>query len=198
MLQNGASKPKQTIRIEEIHDLDLPVDVRQDAVEFYLKIFKKRSRGKHRKMMIVYAIHQTYLNRGEYFDIVHLGALVGLNESDANKSISACLKESSLYELPDIHTGQVEPLAMIEYYCGERVLNLTDEDVQQVVAIYDLAEENSVFGEEGKKAKIAACVHYWIRCKGMPIDQRKYEQAFPGVTTKKIEDLSYKISFLFN
>lgn len=196
MLQNDSTKPKQTIRIEEIHDLDLPVDIRQDAVEFYLKVFTKRSRGKNRKMMIVYALEQTYLNRGEYFDVVHLGALVGLNESDSEKSRSACLKNSSLYDLPEIHTGQVEPLAMIKYYCGTRVLNLLDEDVQQVIAIYDLGEENAIFGDEGKKARVAACVHYWLRCKGVPINQRKYEQAFPGVTTKKIEDLSYKISFL--
>ena len=187
-----------TIRIDEMYNLDLPIDIRQEAEQFYLKIFKKRKRKLSRKMGIIYAVQQVYFNRGEYFDIVHLGALVGLNESDSMKAITICLKTSSLYDLPEIHTGQVEPLAMINYYCGERVLNLDEEDRERILNVYEIAEENSIFDNEGKKARVAACIHYYIRSKGMPIDEKKYSQAFPGVTTKKVEDLSYKISFLFS
>lgn len=200
VLQNDAIAPerssRQTIRIEEINSLNFPDDVRQEATEFYLKVFQKRRRGKNRKMAVVYAVNQTYLNRGEYFDIVHIGAEVGLTESDSNKAISACLNNPSLYDLTDNHIGQVDPMAMIDYYCGERVLNLTAEGKKQVVDVYTTAEDAELFNNEGKKAKVAACGYYWLRREGMPIDQAKYLKAFPGVTMKKIEDLSFKVSCL--
>lgn len=187
---------EHSIKVPEITALDLPYCVKQESNDFYMKVFEKRRRGKNRKMTIVFTIYQTYLNRGEYFDIVHLGKMLKLNESDSNASISVCLKTSSLYDLPDIHIGQVDPVAMIDYYCGDRVLNIDEEEKQQIIEIYNSIVGESCISQEGKKSTVAACVYYWIRLNSLAINETVYRNAFPGVTMNKIEDLSFKISCL--
>jgi hypothetical protein len=171
---------------KDIRELSFPDSMKLDANILYLSLKLGQKRGRKRKMAITFCIYQVYLNEGLYYDIIHIGKMLGLTESDSMKSISAYSKALANARMTkENHRGIVDPMAMILYYCGPDVLGLGESDLEEVKELY--IQTGDFIQNFSKKLFIAAVVYYWMTQKALVFDQTLYMRAFPGITMKRIQ-----------
>lgn len=179
---SGISKDLDSLFFSEL--------IKVEANKLYLSLELGQKRADSRKMAVVFCVYQAHLNQDLYYDIVHIGEKIGLAPEKCNKAISIYSKIlASAQMATDNHNGEVDPFVMIRYYCGPGVLELNEEDITEIINLYEEAVEQELDINKPKKALVSSLIYLWIKRGGIPFDERRYLKAFPGVSMSKIKEI---------
>jgi hypothetical protein len=184
----SSSGGRQAIGIsKDLEKLPYSAEIKLDANNLYLNMGLGQKRADKRKMAVIFCLYQVILNNGEYYDIVHLGQQVGLDEKQSNSSISIYSKQLGNAELTkENHNGIVEIAAMIRYYCGSNAVQLEPEQTNEILNLYEQVRDQFFNFRCTKKTFVAALVYFWIKTKALSFDEQLFLTVFPGVTIKKL------------
>lgn len=177
---------------KDLEALDFPCDIKIKANNLYIDMQLGQKRDTKRRMAITFTIYQTYLDEDLYYDIVHIGNKVKLTLKQANASIP--MYSIYLFHSKSVHhKGDVNIERMIDYYCGENLLNFDFSQIDEIKENYLLCKNANIKQGFSKKAFTAALIYYWMKIQSIPFDETKYVQSFPGVSLATVVTLYTRI-----
>lgn len=173
---------------KDLEKLSFSPTIKYEANALYCKMQLGQKRGRTRKMAVAFCLYQVILNRGDYYDIVHIGKLIDLAEDHANEAISAYTKILGRIGITgENHHGIIDPVAMINYYCGDSALRFESEQIEDVLNIYNKVKDNFDELSCSKKTFVASIIYFWIKRNGLSFNPTLFLRVFPGVAENKLK-----------